>query len=121
MAAPTLNSKSLGNVETISWTKDAHIVPLPFPGADSDSTETFDLLGVTKIITVVGVFTGANVAAVKSQVDNISSEVDGEQDSSVVFSSDETGNLNVKVASFDVTWEIPSNRAKYTLKLIEGV
>jgi hypothetical protein len=120
MAAPTLNSKSLGNVETISWTKDANIVPLPFPGADSDSTETFDLNGPVKILTVVGVFTGANVVAVRSQVDDIDSLINGKQES-VIFSSDETGNLNVKVASFDVTWEIPSNRATYTLKLIEGV
>ena len=77
MATPTLDGNELDNVEMISYTKDANIVPLPFPGADSSSTETWDLLGVTKNITIVGTYTGA-VATVNGAVsDSATITVDG--------------------------------------------
>ena len=119
MAAPTLAGQSLGSVESIAWTKDANLITIPFPEGDSAATETYDLLGVTKIITISGVFTG-DTATVKAAVDVISALIDGDQSTSVSLVTDEVGTLSVKMASFDVTWEIPSNRATYVLKLIEG-
>jgi len=120
MAIPTLNGNELDNVETIIFVKDANIIPLPFPGGDSDATETFDLLGATKIITVSGAYVG-EPATVKSDIDIIDALIDGNQESSYVFVSDQLGSLNVKISSFDVTWTIPGNRADYSLKLVEGI
>lgn len=119
MATPTLDGNELDNVEMISYTKDANIVPLPFPGADSSSTETWDLLGVTKNITIVGTYTGA-VATVKADIDILAALIDGDQSSSVSLVTDELGTISVKIASLDVIWDTLNNKAKYTLKLIEG-
>ena len=127
MAAATLGGNALGNIDSIAWTKDGNITPLPFPGGDSANTEVFDMLGVTRIITVSGTFTGTNTAAVKTQVDTIQALIDGDQSSTLVFASDElgdgiggAGSITVMVASFDVTWNVPGFSVNYTLKLIEG-
>lgn len=120
MAAPTINALSLGNLQTIAFTKDANIIPIPFPGQDSSATDLYDALGITKIITLTGNFTGTTTAAVKALVDAIAALADGDQSGTVSFVSDELGTIAVMVASFDVTWFIPSNRAEYTLKLVEG-
>ena len=119
MAAATLNGSSLGNVETISWTKDANLITIPFPEGDSAATETYDLLGVTKVMTINGTFTG-ETATVKAAIDVISALIDGDQSTSINLITDEVGTIAVKIASFDITWEIPSNRATTELKLIEG-
>jgi hypothetical protein len=120
MAVPTINAVELDGVSAISFTKDANIIPLPLPGSDSDATETFDMLGVTKVITLNGVYAG-ETAAVKSDIDILIALIDGDQDASIDFISDQTGTLSVKIASVDVSWEIPGNKANYTLKMIEGV
>ena len=120
MAVPTLNALSLGNVQTIAYNKDANIISIPFPGQNSGATDLYDALGITKIINIVGNFTGTTTAAVKALVDAIDALADGDQSSTVSFVSDELGTLNVMVASFDVTWQIPSNRVDYTIKLIQG-
>lgn len=126
MAAPTLGGVSLGNVKQIAGTKDANIIPLPFPGEDSDSTDLYDALGITQIITVTGDITG-ETTAVRTAVSNLAALSDGDQASTVAFATDELGNgvggngsINVMVASFDYVWVIPSNRVDYTIKLIQG-
>ena len=120
MAAPTINGSSLGQVNQIASTKDGNIIPIAFPGEDSDVTDTFDLLGVTRIMNVQGTFTGADTAAVKTQVDVIEDLIDGNQENSVDFVTDQFGTLSVKIASFDVVWVVPSNHVTYVLKLVEG-
>jgi len=120
MATPTINANELDNVSQITFTKDANIIPLSFPGGDSDETETWDLLGVTKVVTISGTYAGAT-ADVKSDIDILSALIDGDQGSSVSLVTDELGTLNVKVASLDVTWDTLNNKAGYTLKMIEGV
>jgi hypothetical protein len=119
MTTPTLNGNELDNVTSISYTKDANILPLPFPGGDSDTTETFDMLGVTKIITVTGTYVGTT-AAVKADIDILAALIDGDQDTSIVLTTDELGSLNVKIGSLDVVWDTLNNKAQYTLKLFEG-
>jgi hypothetical protein len=120
MATPTLNAIELDNVTQISFTKDANIVPLSFPGGDSSATETFDLLGVTKVITISGTYVNTT-ANVKTDVDALAALVDGDQSVSVSLVTDELGTLSVKIASLDIVWDTLNNKAGYTLKLIEGV
>jgi hypothetical protein len=119
MTNPTLNSVALGKVESINSIKSANIVPINLAGTDSDGTFVMDLFGVTRIITINGVYTGSTTSAVKSQVDAIDALIDGQQ-SVVAFVSDETGTINCMINSHDVTWENPSNRARYTIQLVEG-
>ena len=121
MSTPTLNSVDLSKCETIVSDKSANIIPFPMPTGDSDETEVFDMLGVTRILTVTGTFTGSTVSAVKTKVDAIEALADGEQDTSVDFVSDQTGTISVKVASITTTWELPGFVANYEIKLIEGV
>jgi hypothetical protein len=121
MTAPTLASQSLGNVETISYDKDPNIILLSFPGSDSSAAEVYDLMGVTKTITINGVFTGSNVAAVKALVDAIDTLCDGNQTSTVSLVSDEIGTLSVMVGPFTVTWDVAVCAARYQLKLYQGV
>lgn len=120
MTAPTLDSQSLGNVQNISFTKSGDIDPSTLPGSDSDSTITYDYGGVVRNMTVSGIFTGATTAAVKTLVDAISNIIDGDQADSVDFISDQLGTIKVKIVNYNVTWEIPSNRARYSLSLVEG-
>lgn len=127
MTAPTLNSQSLGNVESIRWRKSADIDQIAIPGSDSSGATTWDYGGVIRNITVSGSFTGTSYSAVRTSVQAINNIINGNQTSSVSFTSDElgdgiggNGSIQVKIVSFDVNWEIPSNRAIYTLELIEG-
>ena len=121
MADPTLNGVSLGKLQTISNEKNGNIIPLPMPGLDSDSTETFDMLGVTRTIALAGIFVGST-SDVKDDVEAIEAMCDGSQDSSVTFSSTETGNYQVKVASVSTNWDVAgvSLRCSYRIMLIQG-
>lgn len=120
MTVPTINSLELDNVKQISFTKDANIVPLSFPGGDSSATETFDLLGVTKVITIGGAYVGTT-ANVKTDVNSLSALIDGDQSTSYSLVTDELGTISVKISSLDIVWDTLNNKAEYTLKLIEGV
>jgi len=126
MTAPTLNSQALGNVETIRWRKGGDIEEITLPGTDSSGNITFDYGGVSRTITVQGSFTGTT-AAIRTSIQNIAGIMDGDQSTSIDFTSDEVGDgvggagsISVKITSFDIAWQIPSNRADYTLQLVEG-
>jgi len=123
MAVPTLNSKSLGNVDSIAMVKNANIELIPLPRKDSDSTKLYDFNGATKSISLSGSFTGATVAAVKVLIDAIETDLNGYQANVVVFSSDMTGNLNVFIQSFQWNWSISVSEvaANYSIELIQGV
>lgn len=121
MASPTLNSVSLGNLEMISQTKDLNITPITLPGLDDDDTEVFDLGGALTTITLTGSIVGTSTANVKTGVDNLIAIADGNQDSTVTLSTDQTGSLSVKIATMDFVWEVPGiNKCMYTIKVIKG-
>ena len=115
----TLDGIDLEKVESLDVNKNANILPLSMPTKDSDETETFDMLGVTKILTVTGKFVGPTA---KDKVDAIEGIADGQQDSSVVFSAPSVLNdtVNVKVASINTTWNIPGFVCVYTIRLLQG-
>ena len=119
----TLDGNDMGDVQSIAVTKDANIIQISLPAADSDDAETFDLLGTTKIITVGGIFSGSDVSTIKTSIDAILAICDGDQAVSVDFVSDITGTLNVKVGSVDFVHDVTSSNylIRYTVKLLEGV
>jgi hypothetical protein len=123
MTATTLNSKSLGNVETINMIKNANIESIPLPKKNSAQTKLFDFNGATKSITVSGSFTATSVGAVKTLVDDIESLINGNQLAIIPFYSDLTGTIYVFVQSFQWDWNVSISQAvaSYTLELIQGV
>ncbi len=122
MTAPTLNGLALGNVQSLSNDKNGNIIPLSIPGGDSDVTETIDLLGVIRTITIVGNFTGTT-AANKTSVEAIEALCNGLQSSSVNFVSDEIGTISVKVNRMRTEWPVgtPSAIVNYVITLLQGV
>lgn len=121
MASATLDGNILENLENLSDSKEGNIIQLPIPTLDDSSTELFDLLGATTIITVSGYFQGDTIAAVKAKVDIIKNILDGDQSSTVEFISDPTGSIDVMIGSAMFDWDVPGFRCSYTIKLLKGV
>jgi hypothetical protein len=121
MASPTLDSKSLGNLHSITIEKNAQIQQIPMPLSNSDQTINFDMMGVLRTITLSGVWTGTTTAAVKSLVDAIEGIMDGDQ-AVIVFTSDSTGDINVMIESIVATWNFEGVAVvcTYTIRLLEG-
>jgi len=123
MTDPTLNGIGLGKLQGIRNELNGNIIPLTIPGEDSSGTETFDMLGVTRTISLNGIFVGTT-SDVKDAVELIEALVnspDG-QEESVPFVSDETGTYQVKVASVGTNWAVDgvSLRCEYSIMLIQG-
>ena len=114
----TLDGNDLGAIETITFSHASNVIALPMPGEESEDTELFDLLGVTRIITIIGYWTGT-IAQISAKIEAVRGLCNTEQTSTYDLVSDEL-NASGSIAQFEVTWEIPSNRAKYTIKLLEG-
>lgn len=119
MTTATLGGVTLTNVSHIGEGKNANIVPIPIPLADSDETLVFDMLGVVETLTVEGAFTG-EISANKTAVAALKALENGNQDSTVEFTSDPTGTVSVMVAEVNIDWEIPGFAANFSIKLIRG-
>jgi hypothetical protein len=122
MAAPTLDGIGLGKLQGISNELNGNIIPLPMPGDDSSGTETFDMLGVTRTISLSGVFVGTT-AQIITAVNNLEALINGDQSASVPLVVDEFGETyQVKVASMSTNWEVGgvSLRCQYRIMLIQG-
>jgi len=119
MANPTLGSVTLTGCESISPEKNANIIPLPLPTEDADQTEVFDMLGVVKLINIRGVFAESTISATKALVDALEALIDGNQ-TVISFVSDQTGTINVMVASVRTGWDIPGFQCTYDIRLIQG-
>lgn len=117
---------SLAKLQTIINDKNANIIPLPFPTGDSDETETFDLLGVIRTITLSGLFTGT-AGSIRTTIDNMELLCNGDQATSHELFTDElsaSGTAKfVKMASITTTWNYPNpqNVSSYRIVLIEGL
>ena len=98
---------------------------MPLYLSDSDATDVFDFGGTTKIITLTGVYMGANVAALKSFVDSVETLIQGHQDVQagypLTFADDLRGTIKVKIFDFNSTFnEGSSTKIDWTLKLVEA-
>ena len=122
MADPTLDGIGLGKLQGIGNELNGNIIPLPMPGDDSSGTETFDMMGVTRTISLSGVFVGTTTE-VKTAVEAIEAIVNGDQSASVPLVVDEFGETyQVKVASMSTNWSVDgvSRRCQYRIMLIQG-
>lgn len=118
MADPTLGGVTLTKTSLISVDKQADIIPFPMPTEDSDKTEIFDFLGVIKTIKITGIFTG-ETSDIKTDIDAVEDLVNGNQ-TTIIFSSSETGDITVMVAKITTTWNIPGTTCDFEINLIQG-
>jgi len=121
VTTPTLGGISLTKVTSIDPSKKANLLALPMPTGDSDETEIFDMLGVTKSINLSGDITESTIAAVKTIIDSLEALCDGDQENTVSFVSDQTGTISVKVVSVSTSWTIPGFTASFDIQLMQGV
>jgi len=128
MADPTITKEdgtviSLGKLQQISNELNANIIPLPMPTKGSDETETFDLLGVVRTLSLSGIFVGttAEIVVLVGALDAIFNQLGGQQDSVTLY-TDETGTVDVKLASMTTNWSVEgvSHRCEYRITCIQG-
>jgi len=98
---------------------------LPLYLSDSDETDVFDYGGTTKIITLTGIYMGANVATLKTFVDSVEALIQGHQDVQagypLTFTDDLRGTIKVKIFDFNSTFaEGHSTKIDWTLKLVQS-
>jgi len=70
---------TLYNTFTESIKKSANLIPFNMPTKDSDETIAFDMLGVTRDITIRGKFTTDDNADIWKFADDLDSLIDGNQ------------------------------------------
>ena len=128
----TINSIDLGKITDWSNTKSANITPITIPGADSDSTETVDMLGVIETISISGRLTGT-FDELQTLIFNLKALEDGLQSSSYALVSPYVVNnttkgsfatpatVYVKVNNVRINWVLPGqNFVDYTIQVIIG-
>ncbi len=105
--------------------KEAVLTVLPLYLNDSDLTDVFDFGGTIKIITLSGIFIGANIAALKTWIDSVEVLIQGHQDIAAgapyTFTDDLRGTIKVKILEFNSTKsEGDATRIAWTLKLVQS-
>jgi len=138
MTEPRLNNKKLPFVQQLRMGKRSGVIPLPLVAHDSESTQVFDLMGNSRIITITGMFVGSLAMRQDGDVDyhganTIDAIINADQDA-IEFVADEmvggtapatgggTGTKNVKIASFDLVSMVNRHFAvwDYILELVEA-
>lgn len=117
----TLNGNDLETVRNIITTKNSGLIVYPTPMADSSSTATFDMIGTTKTIKVIGTFSGNSTALANTRItfDNL---CNGLQTSAYPFVTNLGGSIHVKV--MDIVWiemEGYPNKLDYEINLVESL
>jgi hypothetical protein len=114
----TINSVSLGIVQSEGSTKESNLFFSPLPYSDSADAIILDLMGTSRTITITGKFIDTK-ANIKTAIENIEAIQNGRQ--SVVSYAGELITKNVEIQSFNWSYNQGSpNEANYTLTLLEG-
>lgn len=105
--------------------KEAVLAIMPLYLSDSDLTDVFDFGGTIKLITLTGVFIGADIAALKTWVESVEALIQGHQDvdagAPYSFVDDLRGSIKVKILDFNSTKaEGESTMIRWTLKLVQS-
>ena len=106
---------------TIITTKNSGLIVYPIPLEDSANTATFDLIGTTKMIKVIGTFTGNQTALANKRI-LFNNLCNGNQQSAYTFITNLGGSISVKI--IDITWtelEGYVNKIDYEMNLTESV
>ena len=103
--AATLDGNDLSKVHQISHRKSGNVMVIPIPTRDSDEAEVIDLGGNTELITITGIFDSTSIAGTKAKSDALLALMNANQ-AAIELITDQTGTLNVRVRSVDITWDI---------------
>lgn len=117
----SLGGTNLGDVQSESQSKDANLFQMPIPTQDSSSAFLLDIFGMSRTITLEGIFRGT-LAEQDTFIDAIETIAAGNQTGSTFVSSHTaTANKTVYVQNFN--WTVDSantNYVTYSLTMIEG-
>jgi len=121
----TLHDGSSAIIVENDCRKEAILTVLPLYLSDSDETDVFDYGGTTKIITLTGIYIGADVAALKTFIDSVEELIQGHQDVQagypLAFVDDLRGSIKVKIFDFNSTFnEGQSTKIDWTIKLVQS-
>jgi len=121
----TLHDGSSAVIVENSCRKESVLTILPLYLSDSDLTDVFDFGGTIKIITLTGVYIGANMVALKTWIDSVEALIQGHQDvdagAPYTFADDLRGTIKVKVLDFDSTkMEGDSTRIQWVIKMVQS-
>lgn len=121
----TLHDGSAAVIIENDCRKESVLTILPLYLSDSDLTDVFDFGGTIKLITLTGVYIGANIAALKTWIDSVEALQQGHQDvdagAPYTFVDDLRGTIKVKVIDFNSTkTEGDSTRISWIIKLVQS-
>ena len=123
----TLGSVTLEAVNSIQFNNQGNIAQWTLPptdgaGAGDVNAQIFDLLGAATIITLQGIFAPLTGKTVKSQFEEVSNLITGNQAQITLSTTDGLfADQSVMVGSLNTIWNAPANRATYELKLLKGL
>ena len=101
--------------------KDTSLFNQPLPTLDSDKSILLDIFGVSRTITIEGIFTGT-VGALNTFINTIQTIANGTQ-TGVTFVSSLTTFADKKVFIKSFNWSFlkgSPNKINYSLELVEG-
>ena len=121
----TLHDGASANIIENDCRKEAVLTVLPLYLNDSDLTDVFDFGGTIKIITLTGIYIGANIAALKTWIDSVEALIQGHQDidagAPYTFADDLRGTIKVKILEFSSTkTEGDATKIAWTIKLVQS-
>lgn len=121
----TLHNGANAIIKSNVVSKKSNLAIMPLYLSDSDDTDVFDYGGVTKLITLTGVFIAETIAELKSWIDSIEAVQNGHQDTDanypMMFNDDLRGSLYVKVKDFTSEWnEAEPTKINWSLKLVQS-
>ena len=108
-----------------SCSKDSSLAIMPLYLSDSDETDVFDYGGVTKTISLNGVYIAESTTNLKTWIDSVEALQQGHQDvdagAPYTFVDDLRGTLKVKVLNFSSTAvEGQPTKITWSIKIVES-
>ena len=121
----TLHDGDNAIIKENSCKKDSSLAIMPLYLSDSDKTDVFDYGGVTKLISLSGVYINESKASIVSWINDVENMQQGHQDVDagypLMLVDDVRGTIWVKVMGFSSTAiEGQPTKINWTLKLVQS-